>query len=155
MAPGVVVVASMSKPIYVDSLGRTSQDVMPSYGKLRAILLPQAAYRNIIDFLQLDTTFCNHAIPTFYPMGWVSLSFNQQRQDVRCDSQKPPAVTYAEARVGSEKAEDGDTDNWLSQFDAHVDGALDYDWDEDKIFLSSRERRRRRKQSKKSVSTNA
>ena len=62
----------------VDGLGRTNQDLLPRVGfapQEARIVIPQAAYRNLIDFLQCDPSFCNHAIPTFLPLGWVSLTF--------------------------------------------------------------------------------
>jgi len=145
--------ASMEKAFSVDSLGRTSQDIMQSLRNSRIIFLPQAAYRKVIDFLQLDATFCNHAIPTFHPMGWVSLTFNHQQRDKRCDLEKTPTETHTEARVNTIEDEDVDIYDWCSHGD--FNGTLDYDWDEDYIYLSARERRRRRKQSKRSVPLNA
>ena len=36
-------------------------------------VLPQAAWRLLIDFLQFDYQFCNYVIPYFRPLGIVSL----------------------------------------------------------------------------------
>ena len=74
--------ALMDKP-RVDCLGRASQVCdQPRSGFLSVapqeipIVIPQNAYRNLIDYLRFDWSFCNHAIPTFLPMGWVSLNFH-------------------------------------------------------------------------------
>ncbi len=36
-------------------------------------VLPAAAYRLLLDFLQRDATFCNHFVPIFHRQGRVSL----------------------------------------------------------------------------------
>ena len=38
------------------------------------VLLPQAAYRLLIDYLRCDPVFCNCVVPRFLPFGWVVLS---------------------------------------------------------------------------------
>ena len=89
----------MDKP-QIDGLGRASQicerppNGFSSTALLQApIVIPQTAYRNLIDYLRFDPSFCNHAIPTFLPMGWVSLNFHRAPQDKPIDDDGMPYIT--------------------------------------------------------------
>ncbi len=55
-----------------DSLGRSLETVKPPIYRA-AWLLPQSAYRLLMDFLRCETTFCNHIVPHFHEFGWVTL----------------------------------------------------------------------------------
>ena len=76
----------MDKP-HIDSLGRASQicerprnGFSPAALLEARIVIPQTAYRYLIDCLRFDSSFCNHAIPTFLPMGWChSISTKRDR----------------------------------------------------------------------------
>lgn len=58
----------------VDSLGRSVETVAPPVNIERAAwVLPQSAYRLLVDFLRAERAFCNHVIPHFHAFGWVRL----------------------------------------------------------------------------------
>ena len=53
-----------------DSLGRSSTTlVLPTY----RWVLPQAAWRLLLDFLKCESSFCNKVVPIFLPYGWIKL----------------------------------------------------------------------------------
>ncbi len=57
-----------------DALGRyivIGEEDIPARGTI--CLLPAAAYRLLLAFLQRDATFCNYFIPHFHRQGRVSL----------------------------------------------------------------------------------
>ena len=159
-------IISLEKPL-VDSLGRACQiSVRPRSG----FVIPQTAYRSLIDFPQCDPSFCNHAIPTFLPLGWVSLAFHQPQRDESnrmpadgmCQILEPNAVAIlaqtrqpcAEEQACEVEPPTEEGDDWRCQLDlstARLHGGQFCCWDEDYMFLGARERRRRRHQAKKSI----
>ena len=54
-----------------DSLGRSVSTQSRPAGQL---VLPNNAYRLLVDFLKCERSFCNYVVPAFLPFGWVSLS---------------------------------------------------------------------------------
>ena len=62
-----------------DRLGRSVETVVaPSKS---AWVLPQSAYRLLVDYLRGDHTFCNHVVPLFHPFGWVTLRLTAHAQE--------------------------------------------------------------------------
>ena len=147
---------SLETPL-VDSIGRACQiSVRPRGG----VVIPQTAYRCLIDYLQCDPTFCNHAIPTFLPMGWVSLAFHDPRQSIRMQVtepnvvaipakiEQPDACAHGQAWEVELPTEEGY--DWNFSLDQPTT-CLQFGWDGDYKFLGTREKRRRRRQAKRSV----
>ena len=147
--------------LLVDSLGRACQiSARPRSG----FVIPQTAYRTLIDYLQCDPSFCNHAIPTFLPMGWVSLAFHDPRQSIR--NQGPRQIT--EPNVIARLAKTGQPEacahgqacevvlpteewyDWSCDLDQPTT-CLQFGWDDDYEYLGAREKRRRRRKAKRSI----
>ena len=54
-----------------DSLGRCVTTLTPPVE--RPWVLPQRAYRLLVDFLKCDAAWCNRVVPEFQAYGWVLL----------------------------------------------------------------------------------
>ena len=90
-----------------DSLGRSLETVKPPVCRA-AWLLPQSAYRLLMDFLRCDRAFCNHVIPRFHDFGWVTLRPTRAKepgegertgQEVGCLYSHPIAVLSKRVRL--------------------------------------------------------
>ena len=71
-----------------DSLGRACVCLMRPTGEYDGLVIPGSAYRLLIDFLRFDHNFCQYALPTFLPYGWVSLTFIQPRREANQEEQQ-------------------------------------------------------------------
>ena len=158
-------IISLEGPL-VDSLGRACQiSARPCNG----FVIPQTAYRSLIDYLQCDPSFCNHAIPTFLPLGWVSLAFHQSQReqsirmaaDCMCQIVEPDVVAIpvqtgqpepcdkglmCEVEPNTQEGDDCQLDLSTARFNGGQFG-----WDDDYKLLGARERRRLRQQAKRSI----
>ena len=56
---------------FCDALGRCEEAVVSPAND--AWVLPQRAYRLLVEFLQCEAAFCNRVVPTFHRFSWVSL----------------------------------------------------------------------------------
>ena len=84
-----------------DSLGRACVCLMRPTGEYDGLVIPGSAYRLLIDFLRFDHNFCQYALPTFLPYGWVSLTFIQPRREANQEQQLAILPEYAMTTCGS------------------------------------------------------
>ena len=84
-----------------DRLGRCVDSLTPPISSA-VLLLPQSAYRLLLDFLKFDKVFCNSVVPRFHQLGWVSLSLvnaeSEKGQQIR------PTSVGEEQRDGCRRA---------------------------------------------------
>ena len=71
-----------------DGLGRAVGAMAPPADRL---VLPQSAYRLLVDFLKCERSFCNYIVPIFRPFGWISLCVvRHDLPSTRCGTQSGP-----------------------------------------------------------------
>ncbi len=84
-----------------DALGRYStipreEEIIPA--KRAICLVPAAAYWLLMDFLQRDSTFCNHFVPIFHRLGLVSLYLGDASEPQNSEHIGARAITTSEDR---------------------------------------------------------